>query len=128
MFGTDFDVMLYVRDVERSVGFYRDVLGFHSKGWWSDEAEAFVDDWQSAGEPGYAELSAGPLKVSLHASETPVEPRGCFFHLAVDDVDAYHGRVAEKGAGASAPRDEPWGWRMFSVEDPDGHSWGFYTA
>ncbi len=128
MFGSDFNLMLYVRDVARSAAFYHDALGFDFQGWWSDERQAHVKDWTDAGRPGYAELSAGPLKVSLHASDEVVRTGGAMFHLKVANVDEYYGRVRDKGIDVSAPKDEPWGWRMITVTDPDGHEWGFYTA
>jgi uncharacterized glyoxalase superfamily protein PhnB len=127
MFGPDFDIMLYVRDVGRSINFYHQALGFHFKGWWSEESQDFVNDWRQAGYPGYAEISAGPLRLSLHASDEDVPGDACIFHLRVDDVDAYHARLTAQGAEPSPPRDEPWGWRMILVDDPDGHQWGFYT-
>jgi uncharacterized glyoxalase superfamily protein PhnB len=127
MFGPDFDIMLYVRDVAGSIAFYDEVLGFDFKGWWSEQRNEFVKDWAQAGNPGYAELAAGPLHLSLHASDDEVPAGSSIFHLRVDDVDAYHARLAGKGVAVSPPRDEPWGWRMVLVEDPDGHQWGFYT-
>lgn len=120
--------MLYARDVGRSARFYSEVLGFDFKGWWSEEQKAYVKDWELAGEPGYAELSAGPLRLSLHGSEEEVPSGGCIFHLRVQDVDAFHRQIVGKGAASTAPKDEPWGWRMILVEDPDGHQWGFYTS
>lgn len=128
MFGQDFDVMLYARDVGRSTQFYTEVLGFDFKGWWSEEHGAYVQDWEQAGKPGYAELSAGPLRLSLHGADEKVPTGGCIFHLRVADVDAYHRQIVSRGAESSEPKDEPWGWRMIMVDDPDGHQWGFYTA
>lgn len=127
MFSTDFSIMLYARDVRRSINFYHQALGFDFKGWWSDERQGYVQDWEQAGGPTYAELSAGPLRLSVHGSDEEVCGDGCIFHLQVEDVDTFHSQVTSRGAEASAPRDEPWGWRMFIVEDPDGHRWGFYT-
>jgi hypothetical protein len=37
--------------------------------------------------------------------------------LEVADVDAFHAR---HGQGAPAPRDVPWGARLFELHDPDG--------
>lgn len=128
MFQDGFDIMLYVRDIGRSVAFYHEVLGFDFQGWWSEERDGYVRDWSQAGNPGYAELVAGPVRLSLHGSEEDVPSGGCIFHLQVADVDEYHSEVRSRGADASAPQDEPWGWRMMMVEDPDGHQWGFYTA
>lgn len=127
MFGDDFDVMLYVRDIGRSVDFYHGVLGFEFQGWWSEEQEEYVKEWDAAGRPGYAELSAGAARISLHASDGKVSPGECIFHLRVMDVDTFYSAVADRGGDLSKPKDEPWGWRMSFLEDPDGHEWGFWA-
>lgn len=127
MFQDDFDIMLYVEDVDRSLTFYHQGLGFDFQGWWSEKEGGYLKDWKAAGEPGYAELSAGPARLSLHASEDEVASGGCIFHLRVEDVDAFRAQAAQRGATLSDPVDEPWGWRMSMAEDPDGHRWGFYT-
>ena len=45
--------------------------------------------------------------------------------LAVDDVDAWHGRAVKAGATSlREPRDEFYG-RQGKVRDPFGHVWGF---
>ena len=39
-----------------------------------------------------------------------------------DDVDD---RVTSNGVDATEPQDFPWGARMFTVTDPDGHEYDF---
>lgn len=127
MFQNDFDIMLYVQDIDRSLAFYHRALGFDFNGWWSEEDDAYVKDWRTAGEPGYAELSAGPIRLSLHSADHDVPSGGCIVHLRVEDIDAFRSQAEHRGADLSEPVDEPWGWRMSMTEDPDGHQWGFYT-
>ncbi|MFN3648727.1 MAG: VOC family protein [Armatimonadota bacterium] len=124
----DFDAMLYVRDVRRSVDFYVNGLGFTFGGWWDDSVHDYNLDLQAEGDFRYARLSAGPQPLALHATDAESAPGGgAYFHLRVEAVDAYHRAVTGHGVEAVLPSQLPWGWRMFTVTDPDGHHWGFYT-
>jgi len=50
-------------------------------------------------------------------------------YIAVEDVDAYHERVAAVGAEFLEPIwDAPWGLRQFSVPDPDGNVTTFHAV
>ena len=50
-------------------------------------------------------------------------------YVEVEDVDAYHGRVAAAGAEVIEPIwDAPWGLRQFSVLDPEGNLMTFHAA
>ena len=50
-------------------------------------------------------------------------------YVEVEDVDAYHGRVAAAGAEVIEPIwDAPWGLRQFSVLDPEGNLTTFHAA
>ena len=110
--------ILFVSDLERSVAFYRDVLGL---------------PFRFASE-SYAEFATDGAKFSLFArshlpqligreappGEAPW-PQGevAFF---VDDVDAEHERLARAGVRILAPpTDRPWGERTLHVADPDGN-------
>jgi uncharacterized glyoxalase superfamily protein PhnB len=128
MFRGEFDAMLYARDVRRSARFYQDVLGFRFDGWWSDEEHTYIGDIDAAGNPCYAILVAGDQKLAVHqAAEDAVFGGGAVYHLRVADVDAYREKVIAAGGEPSEAKDQPWGWRMVFVKDPDGHQWGFFT-
>src|SRR5262249_21952778 len=44
--------------------------------------------------------------------------------VEVDDVDAHHARAAAHGATILCePEDQPFGLRIYTAEDPEGHSW-----
>jgi len=118
--------LLYVSDVEQSVSFYRDKLGFEFKGWWDDDTHQYVPELP-AKVPVFAELKAGDLIIHLHLIEEgkSIQTGSTAFHLEVIDVDQYHNEVVARGLNAEAPQDMPWGWRQFYVTDPDGHEWSF---
>ena len=48
------------------------------------------------------------------------------FHVIVDDVDAHFAAAREAGARIlSEPEDQPYGERVYRVEDLEGHRWMF---
>ena len=107
--------ILFVRDLERSVAFYRDVIGLPFK---------------LAGD-GYVEFATQGARFGLYdrnrlgeltgqGTDPPDHPGGEVVFL-VEDVDAEAERL--RGAGATilkGPVDRPWGHRTLHVEDPDG--------
>jgi lactoylglutathione lyase len=107
-------VILYVADLERSIAFYRDVVGLPFK---------FEDH-------GYAEFATEPTRLALfdramlpELIDRPAAPGGpggevCFL---VEDVDAEAARVRAAGAEVlSGPVDRAWGHRTLHLADPDG--------
>ncbi|NIR50471.1 hypothetical protein GWO43_18350 [candidate division KSB1 bacterium] len=120
-------LLLHVKDVERSVAFYRDKLGFTFKGWWDDQTNSYVPEWTQPHKPGFSELTAGDLIVHVHINDESnnVKAGSAIFHLEVTDVDQYHKEVVARGLNADAPQDMPWGWRQYYVTDPDGYRWSF---
>jgi catechol 2,3-dioxygenase-like lactoylglutathione lyase family enzyme len=108
------DVYYNVRDMDRAVSFYRDVLGLaltETSAWWSA-------------------LDAGGVRLGLHASggaEVPPVPRdahgahaGATLTLRSTDLDADARRLAEHGVSILGRSDEVWG-RLLVFEDPDGN-------
>lgn len=116
-----FTVNLLVRDIERSVAFYRDVL----------LAEARYHD------PDIAALRIGELDFMLHADHTydshpwyaelKADARrglGAEIRLLGMDPDAAALRAAAAGAPIlNSVADKPHGWREVTIEDPDGYAW-----
>lgn len=50
-------------------------------------------------------------------------PRVRWTGVWVDDPDSYYRRLSEMEVEARPPVDEPWGVRLVSVVDPEGHTW-----
>lgn len=115
-------VILAVADVERSVAFYRDLLGF--------EVEASYDD------PPYATLTLAGARLSLaeqgHAAvdrpgvdlEAPRDSHraNAMLVVEVDDARAEHVRLGGLGVRFLAEPYEPlWGGCRFFCVDPDGY-------
>jgi uncharacterized glyoxalase superfamily protein PhnB len=119
--------MLYVRDVPRSVAFYRDVLGFEFEGWWDEEARTYASEPAPGHAGDFAELQAGNLVLHLHRAgdDQKLDAGSSILHLKVKDADAYYEQVTGRGGRFDPPRNQVWGWRQFYVRDPDGHRWSF---
>ena len=119
-------VMLYVRDLKRSVEFYRDCLGFEFAGYWDNATNEVVEDFDDVQEPGYAEVRIGQDSVGLHP-DPDFEPGRTRVKLSftVPDADAIYDALADHGVETDEPKDFPWGARMFSVTDPDEHEMDF---
>lgn len=72
-------------------------------------------------------LARGPLEIEFFP-HPELDPATSWFGacVRVDDVDALHGAWGRAGVPAdgvprlTAPRDEPFGFRMFALIDPDG--------
>ncbi|MEO6340502.1 MAG: VOC family protein [Caulobacteraceae bacterium] len=103
-----------VRDLARSISFYRDVLGFPLT--------------YSAPEFHYAAFDVGGLRFAIAASEIdgftgrPPGERHTGIGLMVADVDAAHAELAGKGVEFTMPpAKQPWGGYMGIFSDPDGN-------
>jgi catechol 2,3-dioxygenase-like lactoylglutathione lyase family enzyme len=92
-------------DFQRSVAFYRDVLGLHIFREWATGTVFF--------------LGGGLLEISRSAG--PVTDDKISLWLQVRDVDAEFARLEAGGVTVvEAPVDEPWGLREARLRDPDG--------
>ncbi len=122
----DPQVNLYVQDVERSLRFYGEVLGF---------AETFR--YPSQGAPAHVELALGPLKLGLasfatleqaHGIRTGPGPARGEVALFTADVDGAYGWAVAHGAVSLKAPSEFGGYiRNARVGDPDGNPVVFTT-
>lgn len=120
--------VLAVRDVDASVAYYRDRLGFGVGGIW-DEPDA-----AGAGPTSvFAIVDLGSITIALQrvgSAEAGSLGRSAAFawsaYLYISDVDAYHAQATRLGAEVlRAPEDQFYGCRDFDVRDPDGHVLAF---
>jgi predicted enzyme related to lactoylglutathione lyase len=104
--------VLAVPDLQKSAAFYRDVLGF---------------EIHEMGDPGWRFFASGDCTIMAGECRNamPVAATGdhsYFAYLVVDDVDAFHARVAATPTEIVKPlRDEPWEMREFGLRTIDGH-------
>ncbi len=108
-------MIIYVRHMEASIAFYRDVIGLPFKFRQATYAEFATEGTKFA----LFERSAVPELIGR-----PVVEGGPTGEVAfvVDDVDAEAARLAGAGVRVlSPPTDRPWGHRTLYVLDPDDH-------
>jgi uncharacterized glyoxalase superfamily protein PhnB len=108
---------LTVNDLEKSIAWYRDVLGLVVK-----------DRWEHEGTLMGVEMRAGGVTFMLGQDDWKKgrdRVKGEGFRLycqTAQDADRLAEQIKARGGTlAQEPKDESWGARMFSVEDPDGY-------
>lgn len=108
-------VILYVRDLERSISYYRDVIGLPFKFSESGYAEFATEGTKFA----LFERARLPQLIGRDATEGEATMEVAFL---VEDVDREADRLRDAGVTVlSGPVDRPWGQRTFHLLDPDGH-------
>jgi lactoylglutathione lyase len=108
-------VILYVRDLDKSISFYRDVIGLPFKFTESGYAEFATQGTKFA----LFERTSLPQLIGRDGGECDATMEVAFL---VDDVDAEAERLRAAGvAELTGPVDRPWGQRTFHFLDPDGH-------
>jgi lactoylglutathione lyase len=110
--------IVFVSDLERSIRFYRDVIGVPFR-FASENYAEFATEGSKFGLYARSHL---PELIGREApsGEAPW-PQGeiAFF---VDDPDSEHERLTRAGVKVLAPpTDRPWGERTLHVADPDGN-------
>ena len=103
-----------VRDVDRSIAFYRDVLGFEIK-----EQEGGIEATLGPallrfGKEGYAAAD--------WAFQTPRPPGSAILFLQCDDIVATRSAIVARGGSPSEIENVNWiKMRMFEIRDPDSN-------
>lgn len=100
---------LAVADVERSVAFYAEALGFRP-----------AQTGEAGGRPRWALLQCGAARLMVAASGSPggADAR---LHVQVADVRACRTALLARGIAAGAIGLTPHGTEAFLIRDPDGH-------
>lgn len=112
-----FEPSFTVSDLDRSLRFYTDVLGF-------TVGERFTDD---GGRLQGVMLKAGVCQLGLSQDDWAKgrdRQRGVAVRIwctTAQDIDALAARIKAGGGKLSEePKDQPWGGRSLAVDDPDG--------
>jgi uncharacterized glyoxalase superfamily protein PhnB len=105
-----------VNDIEKSVAFYRDILGFIVK-----------ERWEENGKLLGVEMVAGGVSFMLGQDDWKkgrdrVKGEGFrIYCTTVQDVDALAAQIKSRGGQLlEEPKTQSWGTRDFAVADPDG--------
>jgi predicted enzyme related to lactoylglutathione lyase len=117
---TGISPVLLVSDLERSVAYYRDQLGF--------ECEVYGDppDFASARRDQATILLALCDDAARIVPNWQIVTNIWNAYVRVDDVESVYREVQERGAGIDYTiYNAPHGFREFGVQDPDGHDIAF---
>ena len=103
--------IVFVKDMQRSIVFYRDVLGFNLK----------------FDSPGWTEFLIGERELALHLEESSEndEPKKntagtCQFGIHVPNLDEFHEKMTSLDVRCINPPEELFGARIAKYTDPDG--------
>lgn len=109
-------LFLEVNNLEESLAFYNQV-GFE------------IDSHEPTAEPPIASVKSKSLRITLvQQIETMLKRgRGVHFVIGVTDVDEFYGELQSADIRIPAPRDDGWGGRFVSLQDPDGYRLFFVT-
>jgi uncharacterized glyoxalase superfamily protein PhnB len=122
---TNLGCSITCKDLEASIRFYRDAIGF-----------AVAQSYEHEGRVVAAVVTAGACNIVLNQDDGKLgwdRVKGQGFYLQINvaalaDVDAAAARItAAGGALLSQPADRDWGVRMFQFTDLDGFKLGVST-
>jgi uncharacterized glyoxalase superfamily protein PhnB len=125
MNATNLGCSITCKDLQSSIRFYRDGIGF-----------AVGETYENEGKVVAAVVSAGDCRIVLNQDDGKLgwdRIKGQGFYLQMNvaapaDVDAAAARIkAAGGKLIDEPADRYWGVRMFQFNDPDGFKLGVST-
>lgn len=112
---------LTAADLQRSIAFYRDVLGF-----------VVGDEWRQKGVLTGVELHAGAVTFMLSQDDFAkgrdrLKGLGTRFYCSTaQDIDRFASQIKERGGVLDQePKMMEWGSRVFMISDPDGYKLSF---
>ena len=108
---------LTVADLQRSLAWYREVLGF-----------GVTREFEREGRMFAVSLIAGSVRILLTQDDGKrgdrVKGEGFSLQLTTSqDIDALASRATRAGATLDTPPESAWGVRVFRLRDPDGFRW-----
>jgi catechol 2,3-dioxygenase-like lactoylglutathione lyase family enzyme len=114
--------MIYSPDVERAIGFYRDLMGFK-----------LIEDFRHENKSVYARMRApggdGTIAIHQSAPGASVASDGVRLYFEIRELDEFCRGLQRKNFYITQmPRMMPWGWRHAYLNDPDGHEISLYWA
>jgi catechol 2,3-dioxygenase-like lactoylglutathione lyase family enzyme len=99
--------ILYVSNLDTSIAYYRDKLGFRF-------------DWTDGDPPDFGSVTRGATQIFM-CERCQGHPGGWVW-VMTRDVDGLYGELKQRGALIqSPPENKPWGVREMRVADIDGN-------
>ena len=121
MFRRIIATVLFVRDLDKCVAFYRDTVGLQVQDSNADSVGFSLGDQYFL----LLEVSAAAHLISEEALDLKIEggPR-MLLAASVENVDAAYQELKDKGVTfLRPPADQSWGLRTAYFADPEGNTW-----
>jgi len=117
-------IILIVKNIDRSAKFYTD-LGF-------TVVKSVPDVAITVGLQNFwvELLSAERVVTDAYKLHSNVSSKGVgsYLQINVTNVDTFYDQITQKDIRAlSSPKDYPWGYREFTIQDPDGYILCMYS-
>ena len=113
------NVALTVKDIAKSLAWYRDVFGF-----------VVEEEFKSEGQTRGARMRAGVVRILINQDDGAkgwdrIKGQGFALQLTTEQsIDAVANRIRNAGGTLTLePTDMPWGVRLFRIDDLDGFKW-----
>lgn len=106
--------LLLVRDMARSLPFYRDTLGFD-----------LVQKAEDGNRIFWCRLSRGNASLMLQQAEpheTPAASQAISLYFLCDDVDPLYDELTARGLRLDKPSVAYYGMKQLHIPEPDGHA------
>jgi catechol 2,3-dioxygenase-like lactoylglutathione lyase family enzyme len=114
-------VLLNVADIDASLGFWRDLIGFE-----------VVDRFDHEGQTVFASLRSGDVQLMLNARGGDPAPRRtrphyteAVIYLGVESVHDLVAALRARGQDAHDPEPQEYGVDEITLRDPDGYEIAF---
>jgi lactoylglutathione lyase len=111
-------IVIKVNDYRRSFEFYKDILGLKLSSSWQRK-----DSWGAIFSAGGGDLEIiwFPGGEELEDCRYYLERKKVDICFEIHDIDILYKRLSDQGIEIiKEPFDAPWGYRIFSIKDPDG--------
>ena len=119
-FNAAMSASITVKDIQKSLHWYHNVVGF-----------AIENKVEREGKLIVVRLKCGDVRINLNQDDGAkgwerIKGQGMSFSIATnDDIDVIANRIKTNGGTLDTePVDAPWGARFFRLTDPDGFKWG----
>ncbi len=110
-------VVIKARDYRKSFEFYKDILGLKLSTSWQRK-----DSWGALFSAGdiIVEIIWYPSGDGFDDCNYSMERAKVDINFEVSDIDIFCKRLADAGVEiVNEPHDAPWGFRLFTIKDPD---------
>ena len=117
--------MIYTTDIEKSINFYRDVLGFEIEEFYPHAENPTWVCFRIGNDRFGIGKTFSDMNHKLHPRG--VDGSGVQFYIRVDDVDRLYNELKSELEIIDDIENKSWGDREFTFKDPNGYLISFFS-